>query len=53
MARALLGYPDDMWCEYILSFGYPADPAKLTAPNRAGGRRPLEEVVFEERWREG
>ena len=22
----------DCWCEYILSFGYPADPAKLTAP---------------------
>jgi nitroreductase len=53
MARALLGYPDDMWCEYILSFGHPADPAKLTAPNRAGGRRPLEEVVFAERWSEG
>jgi nitroreductase len=49
-ARDLLGYPDGMWCEYILSFGYPADPAKLTAPPKAGGRRPLDEVVHRERW---
>ena len=52
MAKELLGYPDGMWCEYILSFGYPADPARLTAPNRPGGRRPLDEVVFRERWQE-
>jgi nitroreductase len=51
LARELLGYPDEMWCEYILSFGYPADPGRLTAPNRPGGRRPLDEVVFQERWR--
>jgi nitroreductase len=52
-ARAILGYPDELWCEYILSFGYPKDPARLTAPNRPGGRRPLGEVVFQERWGEG
>jgi nitroreductase len=50
MARRLLGYPADHWCEYILSFGYPADPAVLSAPNRPGGRRPLADVVHEERW---
>lgn len=49
-ARRLLGYPDDHNCEYILSFGYPADPADLTRPLRPGGRRPLEEIVHEERW---
>jgi nitroreductase len=49
-ARGLLGYPADMWCEYILSFGYPADPAVLTAPPRAGGRLPSDEVVHRERW---
>ena len=38
LARRLLGYPEDHHCEYLLSFGYPADPAALTAPNRAGGR---------------
>ena len=50
LARDLLGYPADRWCEYLLSFGYPADPAKLSAPNRAGGRRPQDEVVHRERW---
>ena len=52
MAKELLGYPDGLWCEYILSFGYPADPTRLTAQNRPGGRRPLGEVVFKERWQE-
>jgi nitroreductase len=50
LARRLLGYPDTHHCEYILSFGYPADPAELTAPNRPGARRPLEEIVHDERW---
>ena len=50
LARATLGYPADQWCEYILSFGYPADPTELTAPLRAGGRRPLAEMVHRERW---
>ncbi len=49
-ARQLLGYPDTHHCEYILSFGYPADASQLTAPNRSGQRRPLEEIVHEERW---
>ncbi len=38
LARELLGYPADRHCEYLLSFGYPADPADLTRPPRA--RRP-------------
>lgn len=50
LACRLLGYPDDLWCEYILSFGYPADPADLTRPPAAGGRRDLDEMVREERW---
>ncbi len=49
-ARRILGYPDDQRCEYLLSFGYPADPAELSAPPRAGGRRDLDEMVREERW---
>jgi len=49
-ARELLGYPADQDCEYLLSFGYPADPADLAAPPRAGGRAPLEQLVHEERW---
>jgi hypothetical protein len=48
--RRLLGLPDGQHCEFLLSFGYPADPAHLTRPPRAGGRRPLSEIVRQERW---
>jgi nitroreductase len=48
--RELLGIPDDHHCEYVLSFGHPADPAVLHAPNRSGGRARLEEVFREEGW---
>ena len=50
LARDLLGYPAGVHCEYVLSFGYPAHPTALTAPNRPGGRRPVEEIVHLERW---
>lgn len=50
LAGWLLGLPDDRRCDFLLSFGYPADPSVLTAPNRAGGRLPLDDVVREERW---
>lgn len=50
LCRSLLGYPEDQHCEYLLSFGYPADPDALTRPLRAGGRRPLAGLLHEERW---
>jgi nitroreductase len=50
LARRLLGYPEDHHCEFLLSFGYPADPADLTRPLQAGGRRPLDDLVHVERW---
>ena len=50
LAARLLGLPDDRRCDFLLSFGYPADPSKLTAPNRAGGRVALDDIVHEERW---
>ena len=50
IARELLGYPADRTCEYLLSFGYPADPSDFTRPKKAGGRRPLAEMVHEEGW---
>jgi len=50
LVRRLLGYPADQHCEFLLSFGYPADPADLTRPPRAGGRRALGEIVRQERW---
>jgi nitroreductase len=50
LARRLLGYPDGHDCEYLLSFGYPANKVDLTRPSRKGGRRTLDEIVREERW---
>ena len=50
LARELLGYPEDHHCEFLLSFGYPADPVDMTRPLKKGGRRPLAEIVHEERW---
>ncbi len=50
LARELLGYPADQHCEYLLSFGYPADPDDLIRPPKAGGRAALGSLVHEERW---
>jgi nitroreductase len=50
LARSLLGYPEDRHCEYLLSFGYPAAEDDLTRAPKAGGRRPLSEIVHEGRW---
>ena len=50
LVHELLGLPADQHCEYVLSFGYPADPAVLTAPPRPGGRVARDEVVHRERW---
>jgi nitroreductase len=49
LARRLLGYPGDRWCEFLLSFGYPANQEALTWPKRKG-RKGFEEVVHWERW---
>ena len=49
-ARDLLGYLADHHCEYLISFGYPADPADLGRPNKAGGRQALADIVHDERW---
>lgn len=53
LAHRLLGLPPDRRCDFLLSFGHPADPSELTAPNRAGGRLPLEKVTHEEQWSNG
>ena len=50
LVHRLLDLPADQHCEFLLSFGYPADPSDLTRPLKAGGRRPLDEIVREERW---
>jgi len=50
LCRSILGYPADRHCEYILSFGHPAEPDMVSRPPRAGGRRPLDDLVHEETW---
>ena len=50
LARELLGFPEDHHCEYLLSFGYPADPSTLSAPKQLGGRVQLDDIVHRERW---
>jgi nitroreductase len=50
LASRLLALPADQRCDFLLSFGYPADPSVLTAPNKAGGRQTLDAVVHEEQW---
>jgi nitroreductase len=50
LAREALDLPDGMFCGYILSFGYPADPDDLTRAPKAGRRKPLEDVMHRERW---
>jgi nitroreductase len=50
VAADLLGLPEGQRCDWLLSFGYPADPSELTAPNKAGGRKSLDEIVRQNRW---
>jgi nitroreductase len=48
LARTLLGFPEDRFCAYLISLGYPADrPLTLI---RHPDRRPFSEVVHRDRW---
>jgi nitroreductase len=49
-ARQILGFPAKWHLRIALSFGYPIEQVKLTAPPKKGGRRPLDEIVHYERW---
>jgi nitroreductase len=49
-ARVLLGFPAEWHLRLCLSFGYPLNDEKLTAPPQKGGRLALEEVVHWDKW---
>jgi nitroreductase len=49
-AREILGFPLEWHLRIAISFGYPADVEKLSAPPKKGGRRSLEEIVHWEKW---
>lgn len=50
LCRQILGYPADRHCEYLLNFGHPASADAQTRMLRKGGRRPIEDLVYYERW---
>jgi nitroreductase len=49
-AREILGFPPEWHLRIALSFGFPADEAKLTSIPKKGGRKSLEEVVHWNKW---
>ena len=49
-ARALLGFPPDMFLRIAISFGYPQQPDALTRRPQPGGRRPLSDIVHWDKW---
>jgi nitroreductase len=48
LARALLGFPEDHFCAYLIAIGHPAD--RPLAPLTKIDRRPFDEVVHRGRW---
>ena len=49
-ARTILGFPPELHLRVAISFGYPADVSKISAPPKKGGRRPLEELIHWDKW---
>lgn len=49
-ARQILGFPPEWHLRIALSFGYPLEEEKLSAPSKKGGRVSFEDVVHWERW---
>ena len=49
-ARDILGFPPELQLRIALSFGYPEEEEKLSAPPKKGGRRSLDEIVHWDKW---
>jgi nitroreductase len=49
-ARQILAFPPEWHLRIALSFGYPVDEEKLSAPPKKGGRRSLDEILRWEKW---
>jgi len=49
-AREILGFPPEWHLRIALSFGYPAEEEKLSAPPQKGGRKEFDDVVHWNRW---
>ncbi|MFN8411477.1 MAG: nitroreductase family protein [Anaerolineales bacterium] len=48
--RAILKFPSEWHLRIALSFGYPVDEEKLSAPPQKGGRVALDELLHWEKW---
>ncbi len=51
-ARKILGLPEDRIVRTIMSIGHPTDAARQPKSAPGQGRRPRDEMVFQERWPE-
>jgi nitroreductase len=49
-AREILGFPAEWHLRICLSFGYPEDEAKISAPPKKGGRVEFDQIVHWDRW---
>ena len=49
-AKRILGIPEKKLVRTAISFGYPDEEARRARPKRAHARRPLSEIVHEERY---
>jgi len=49
-AKKILGIPEKKLVRTVISFGYPDEEARRARPKRAQGRKPLRELVHEERY---
>jgi nitroreductase len=49
-ARGILKIPAEWHVRIALSFGYPLEEKKLSAPPKKGGRIPLDEIVHWDQW---
>lgn len=50
LARKILAFPPEWHLRIALSFGYPQEEEKLSAPPKKGGRAAFEDVVHWEKW---
>lgn len=48
--RAILNFPAEWHLRIALSFGYPREEEKMSAPPKKGGRIPLSEIVHWDQW---
>ncbi len=51
-AKAILGVPQDLHFDVAISFGYPLHSGEQPSAPKPNGRKPLDQVVFWERWGE-